>query len=412
MPGDNGQNLQTAIDMVGNIANAINQLQTTIGGIQVGNVPEDTTNPNQSLDFINQQITLFQQLDETVNTIYSNMEYLKNDIKNQLSATIGVRDASMNMINTPKATPIEASVMFNLKKQGQFLPQQNIPYQEEGIRPQIEEPINDELKFTDSAELRDWMKQQNDSEVVREKLLNEADNEQSDVIADAVKSFFETKIEEIKLDYAEVIWDNMPNSIKRESPNVQENVMTTRYVPANAEKTVKDANEHIKQLAQAGSKKTKVFNLHKTAQAKSMENVILFGPQQVYLDPFTRQPASEWSLIERNKGFGLVVNDIWNINWEELWRKNIMDKYSKPYRDNDGNWVGGYLQKRFEVDKWVPEKNNYQLKPGEKRKDYIPEERLTEARMVAQRASKDCPYPTADKAKPFNWREASSKKKS
>jgi len=138
----------------------------------------------------------------------------------------------------------------------------------------------------------------------------------------------------------------------------------------------------------------------------------MYGPESVRIDPFLKQPVSDQHIVERNKGFGLVVDDVWNIDWETIWRSTIMDKYSRPYRDADGNWVGGYIQKRFEVDKNIPETSNYQLKPGERRKPYLPEYGLTEARLQAARASGDIEGgPDINREKPFNWKEASSKKK-
>jgi len=421
---DRGQTLQQAITIANGISVAAGNLQTTLSSITMGDMPDDVANPQQSLDFMQQQMAMLNELGESVNNAATQMSYLQQNVEMLSNSAITVQDAQQSMIAAPQAEqPMAASGTFNLKKVGQFLPpQQPIPQPvqpqvqtpvqpQEGIPTQNAEPI-EELKFMDSAELRDWMEQQNDSMFVREKLLNEADEEGSDLIADLVKRFFETEIEEQKLDYAEEIWDNMPNSIKKESPQVQENVMPAHYVSpkSKAAETVQEANDSIKKLAQADAKKATTFNLHKTAQAKSMENVILYGPGQTYVDPFTRQPASEWSIVERNKGFGLVVDDVWNIDWERVWRQNVMDKYSRPYRDGNGDWVGGYIQKRFEVDKWIPEKNNLQLKPGQLRKDYIPEERLIETRMVAQRASSDSPYKSDDKSKPFNWKEASSRK--
>ena len=85
-----------------------------------------------------------------------------------------------------------------------------------------------------------------------------------------------------------------------------------------------------------------------------------------------------------------------------------MDKYSRPYKDKDGNWVGGYIQKRFEVDKNIPEANNMQLKPGQKRKPILPEYGNTESRLQAARAAGEIEGAN-DKKKPFNWKEAKKK---
>ncbi len=177
------------------------------------------------------------------------------------------------------------------------------------------------------------------------------------------------------------------------------------------EKTIGSVNEIIQKLAQktTNKNKKKAFNIKKQAQHKSLDNAILWGPGQSRIDPFLHQPVSDWHIVERNKGFGLVVDDIWNIDYETIWRENIMDKYSRPYRDKDGEWVGGYIQKRFEVDKNIPETSNYQLKPGQKRKPILPEYGNTESRLQAARAAGDIAG-ASDTSKPFNWKEASKKK--
>lgn len=62
---------------------------------------------------------------------------------------------------------------------------------------------------------------------------------------------------------------------------------------------------------------------------------------------------------------GLPIDDHQIICGEALWRQNVMDKYSREYRDKDGNWVGGYINKRFEVERATHE-HPYQLKPGQR----------------------------------------------
>ena len=52
-----------------------------------------------------------------------------------------------------------------------------------------------------------------------------------------------------------------------------------------------------------------------------------------------------------------------------------------------------------------------QLKPGELRKPILPEYGNTESRLQAARAKGDIPG-SYNTTKPFNWKEASSKKKS
>jgi hypothetical protein len=91
-----------------------------------------------------------------------------------------------------------------------------------------------------------------------------------------------------------------------------------------------------------------------------------------------------------------------------------MDKYSQPYRNEKGEWVGGYLNKRFETDRNVPEGNNHQLLPGQLRRPYMPEFATMEARLEDSRGkfAKERGYdPTDSKAKVYNWKEASGVKK-
>ena len=138
----------------------------------------------------------------------------------------------------------------------------------------------------------------------------------------------------------------------------------------------------------------------------------MYGPHEKRFDPFLRQPVSDWSIIERNKGFGLTFDDVWDVDYEAIWRGAVMDKYSRPYRDTEGNWVGGYINKRFEVDHNIPATNNYQLKPGETRRPTPPEYGSTESRLQAARADGDIEGgPDVNRTEPFNWKEASSKKK-
>jgi hypothetical protein len=177
--------------------------------------------------------------------------------------------------------------------------------------------------------------------------------------------------------------------------------------------SVSEASNIIKKIAQKtiSKNKKKAYNLTKTAQHKTLDNAILYGPGETRIDPFLHQPVSDWHIVERNKGFGLVVDDVWNIDYETIWRENVMDKYSRPYRNKEGEWVGGYIQKRFEVDKNIPETSNMQLKPGQLRRPILPEYGNTESRLQAARAKGDIAG-AIDTSKPFNWKEASSKKKS
>jgi len=132
------------------------------------------------------------------------------------------------------------------------------------------------------------------------------------------------------------------------------------------------------------------FNLTKTAQHKSiMHSSIMSGPGQTSLSPFSRDIQSGLHLIEQNKGFGLKLDDVLDIDFEAIWRGNIMDKYNAPYRDAEGNYVGGYINRRFEVNRNIPKGNNLQLLPGTRSRPWMPQYSTLESRMEVSRGNED-----------------------
>jgi hypothetical protein len=104
---------------------------------------------------------------------------------------------------------------------------------------------------------------------------------------------------------------------------------------------------------------------------------------------------------------GIVIDDSRTICGEALWRANVMDKFSRPYKDEDGNWKGGYIEGRFEINRAkVDEENRMQLKPGERRLPRPASQGNLESRMqdMRNKEGKKRDYrPTTDTSKPFNW---------
>lgn len=278
-----------------------------------------------------------------------------------------------------------------------------------------EQPLADSnIKFIDGNEFRDYLNK-NDYSNVRTQIIDvipesytkqdETGNEtqhSQDEVKSRIENFYQIDIPEEKLTEADNIFKILPDTFSK----IDESSVPAIYTKGS----VKETESIIKLLASqtALARKTEKFNLTKTAQHKGFENVIMFGPEQMKVDPFLRQPVSNYALLERNKGFGLVVDDVWDIDYETIWRSTIMDKYSRPYRDKEGNWVGGYIQKRFEVDKNIPITNNMQLKPGQRMKPILPEYGSTEARLEAARMN-EAKNKTAS---PYNLHFAENKKKS
>jgi hypothetical protein len=305
---------------------------------------------------------------------------------------------------------IKMSKPFNLKK-AQFENPEGAPVAMPGfsdtlVDPElkIDEPDNySNRKFKDGSDVQNWLRNETDLSGAIQFVVENDTSEKADLVKELIEQFYDS-LEDSSFDSRQVeiiagqIFDNLPDSVKEgvEIPGIQ--------------KEFEEINDKINKLAKNCVEKNKSFNLKKTAQHKELENVVLWGPGEKRIDPFLKQPVSDWHIVERNKGFGLVVDDVWNIDYETIWRENIMDKYSRPYKDKEGNWVGGYIQKRFEVDKNIPTTSNMQLKPGEKRRPILPEYGNTEARLQEARSKGEIAG-SNDTSNPFNWKEAQSKKK-
>ena len=303
-----------------------------------------------------------------------------------------------------------ASKPFNLFKRAQEQPF----YMDDMVLNDNPELTGDETEmqevsgppFLRGADLADWMNTMERFEA-RNQILGAISGENQQIAEDLMDAYYEIADMNKQEMISTQLFEMLPSEWHKTDMEDDSTVIAP-FVEA-----IENTENIIKKLAQEyveKHKKEHIFNLQKTAQHKGFDTAaIMYGPSQVRIDPFYRQPISDYSIIERNKGFGLVVDDFWNIDWEAIWRGTVMDKYSRPYRDNDGKWVGGYIQKRFEVDKNIPETNNLQLKPGQTRKPYLPQFAGTEARLEDMREKNDRGYGPFSEGKPFNWKEAKKK---
>ncbi len=351
-------------------------------------------------------IQSFEDLRDIIMQQQATMEQ-QQDMQNNMVAP--AQPAGSPVVLTPPA--IAAKVKnkmikpFNLKK----AQQPEVPFDPMGLNNspemmgdqlQMQNEVNQESilqpPFLKMEDFKKWIDNTDSMEV-----LQALTTPHGDEIKQLMEQYFTLDDEGQKGVLAAQIFNdpNFPPTLKQE-----QGIMTQREHFGEVQKIIKKlAEDTVKK------NKQKPFNLTKTAQHKALENAILWGPEQSQIDPFLHQPVSDWHIVERNKGFGLVVDDVWNIDYETIWRENIMDKFSRPYRNKDGDWVGGYLHKRFEMDKNIPATSNYQLKPGEIRKPILPEYGNTESRLQAARAAGDIEG-AIDTSKPFNWKEASKKK--
>ena len=357
-------------------------------------VPFDPNNPNNQAQFVTALPALTEQHDQGIKSneqILEDQKKLKNglenmeDIQKDLGAFSSVKSFNLKKAQFNAVSPMDQN-MGNFHEVGQM----NEPELEQHNTPE----------FKSHFELKEFLVKNIDKqEEIRQLFFNDASDENLDIIKGTLENFFSKASitgvgEEELLDAANAVYHVIPENMKAANPDGQQTIVTERGTPdqlASINTLVEKVAGHIKQVAEkyvaSLNKESKaIYNQKKTAQHKTVDNVLLWGPGNPRPDPFLRgQPVSDWHIVERNKGFGQDVDGVWNIDWEAIWRGNVMDKYSRPYRDKEGNWVGGYIEKRFEVDKNIPEANNYQLKPGQLRRPYLPEFGSTESRLEAAR---------------------------
>ncbi len=353
-----------------------------------------------------------------INTVKENPE----SSRNLINTVETIKNFSTKLINVKKGKGKNKMIKpFNLKKA-----QYENPEGQPAAMPGFGDSLNDtpELgeeqfewqqdndvsrKFKDGKDVQLWLEGEPSIGNAIQLIVQNDDSGSADLVKEMIEQFYdmlgepstEPRDKEV---VAGQIFDYLPASLKEETGVISQ------------KRVFEEVNSIIKKLAEKIVKKNKKkpFNLIKTAQHKTLNNVIVWGPQETrQVDPFSRQPISDWHIIERNKGFGLVVDDVWDIDYEAIWRGNIMDKFSRPYKNKDGQWVGGYLNKRFEIDYNVPETNDYQLKPGQLRRPILPQYGIIESRMQEARSKGEVVGgPVVSREKPFNWKEAQSKKKS
>jgi len=153
-------------------------------------------------------------------------------------------------------------------------------------------------------------------------------------------------------------------------------------------------------------------NMTKTAADQFGQQYLLYGPTEKRVCPKLRgknlsvgDVVSEYTCRHHCEA-GIVIDDNKTICGEALWRAHGMDKFSREYVDEDGNIVGGYINKRFEVNRNVPEENKMRLKPGETRKPRPAAWGNMESRLQDMRSKEGQTRdyrPETNTGDPFEW---------
>ena len=110
---------------------------------------------------------------------------------------------------------------------------------------------------------------------------------------------------------------------------------------------------------------------------------VMHGPGENKYCPKIRQPVSEF-ICRFHCLDGLAVDNSSIVCGEAIWRQAVMDKFSRPYRNAKGEWVGGYLNKRFEIH-YDDGGHPYLLKPGTRMHPIHEDAWITEKRLQEMR---------------------------
>lgn len=413
----------------------VNKINRDLINQYMGQLPEDLP-PEQRTAFLNKLIDNFSNTDNIVEDLSGNAKMMQESLEENLGKGTGMSLANGKIFSLSKLSQMGGDQIPQGNPLMQPEPNQPFGNPELGLQdpnqppPALNKqgPNGEMLQFNDATAVRNYLETTLDVDQALNTLLSLVSDERTEIgedsgklinpkqiISDSVKTYFEgkdTMSDQEKLKVASAIFEALPQSVKS-APMQDESSITA--VEQRVASIVRETEQIIRKSAQIlANNKEKKFNLKKTAQHKGFDNVILVGPGQTRVDAFTGNLISDLHLIERNKGFGLKIDDVLNVDWEAIWRGSVMDKYSREYRDEDGKWVGGYLNKRFEIDQNIPEGNDYQLKPGQKRRPYLPQYRSLESRLEAMRETEGEKrgYGPSTSGKPFNWKEAQQQKKS
>ena len=192
----------------------------------------------------------------------------------------------------------------------------------------------------------------------------------------------------------DVVVEDIPGELEGEPELIEEPVAL-----ASEEGKMKKSFNFKEQKTASVEKKSDTDKMQKTAGGwggGGTTHSIMYGPEEKRYCPKLRNVISLFNCRYYCLD-GMVIDDNKVICGEAVWRQNLMDKYSRAYRNKEGEWVGGYVDKRFEVHHDT-EDPQYQLKPGERRRPLRTDEFSTERRLAKQREG-DLPESIAPREK-------------
>jgi hypothetical protein len=218
--------------------------------------------------------------------------------------------------------------------------------------------------------------------VAQERILDAVGQDEQESAKEALSAFFQGypeglstlysllikagKAEPIDTQMVETIMENRPELAKKDKPV---KVAGLWLPPMEASMSTADGQKNVKEASGSVGGPGPHYYTH--------------GPGDNKFCPKLRNMVNSF-VCRYHCLDGLPVDDASILCGEAIWRQAVMDKYSREYRDKDGNWVGGYINKRFEVERDTGG-HPYQLKPGKRSSPIHEDAWSTEKRLSEMR---------------------------
>jgi hypothetical protein len=207
-------------------------------------------------------------------------------------------------------------------------------------------------RYESISQLRDDLIAMGPRPETYERIMGMVGQENEDDAKDALASFFQGMASSLCLLYDMLVNAGMANPIDAEIVEKLMNQHPNLSDDKDGQKTSAVKKDHKVEGLYIPDNNS---GLHTVAGAKIEKTAgnnypayMTHGPGENRFCPKIRQPVSTY-ICRYHCLDGIAVDDHQVICGEALWRQHVMDKFSVEHRDADGKWVGGYLEKRFEI---------------------------------------------------------------
>jgi len=172
--------------------------------------------------------------------------------------------------------------------------------------------------FTSPKDLQGWVKSHESADEAANKLIDIIGNDEQQDVVDTCRAIFERKDDNASEVLFEVLARHNLTQIKEGS----------------------NMNNKMRKQADSGIQR---------GQAPLYQSMPLrVCPKLPY--SAGKRVISTWNCREHCLDSICLDDDPLRVYCAEaLWRRHIMDKFSREFKDKDGKWVGGYINQRFQV---------------------------------------------------------------